>query len=201
MNKFSEGLWRPVFHLVYGGWYDVQVEGREHIPDQGAAIIAPNHVSNNDPPLIGYALPRHVNFMAKEELFRNPLFSLLIRWLGAFPVRRDGVDKIAIRRAMEILKAGLLLGIFPEGSRQEPGHLGEFHDGAASLALRMGVPIIPTAVIGSKSLSRGSATIAFGEPLIISRSKATPAAVNEVNRRLKEAISTLIFRYSGSRQR
>ena len=93
MDKFSEFLWRSAFTIVYGWWFRTKVYGKENVPKEGPVIISPNHKSNNDPPLCGFALPRHVNFMAKEELFRNPISKFVCSWLGAFPVRRGGVDK------------------------------------------------------------------------------------------------------------
>ena len=91
MDKFSECLWRSAFTIVYGWWYGTKVYGKENVPKEGPVIISPNHKSNNDPPLCGFALPRHVNFMAKEELFRNPISKLVCTWLGAFPVDRKSV--------------------------------------------------------------------------------------------------------------
>lgn len=191
MNKFVEGIWRTVFAVVFGGYYQVIVEGRENLPTKGAVIVAPNHMSNNDPPLVGYALPRGVHFMAKEELFRNPFFAFLIRTLGAFPVRRGTVDKLAIRHAMEILKREDVLGMFPEGTRQKPGKLGRFHDGVASMALRTGVPIVPVGVIGSTEMKRGQIVIRIGKPLEVTKAKPTAEAIATVNDRLRESLTYL----------
>ena len=163
MDKFSEFLWRSAFTVVYGWWFRTKVYGKENVPKEGPVIISPNHKSNNDPPLCGFALPRHVNFMAKEELFRNPISKFVCSWLGAFPVRRGGVDKLAIRHAMNLLKDNLMLGIFPEGTRQKGDRLGRFHDGVASMALRTGVPVVPVAIVGSDTMVRGKVAVIIGD--------------------------------------
>lgn len=93
--------------------YGLHVEGRENIPDKGAVIAAANHKSYFDPPLVGIAMEkRRISFMAKSELFRNPLFGRLIRYLGAFPVKRNSADMTAIRRSLAELKKGQVLCIF-----------------------------------------------------------------------------------------
>lgn len=195
MNPFSEWLWRTVFKIIYSWYYGVTIIGREHVPKKGALIIAPNHKSNNDPPICGLALPRHVSFMAKEELFRNPIMRAIITWLGAFPVRRGGVDKIAIRHAMNILKEGRLLGIFPEGTRQRGDKLGRFHDGVASMALRTGIPIIPLALVGTDRMERGKIAAIIGEPMYVEKAKPTEEAIGAVNEELRNRLEALIEGY------
>lgn len=92
--------------------------GRENIPKEGAIIVAPNHKSNFDPPIVGVAFKdRIIHYMAKEELFKNPIFGYILRQFGTFPVKRGSIDRMAIRRAILELKEGNALGIFPEGTR------------------------------------------------------------------------------------
>ena len=97
MNKFSTWLWRTAFWLRYKVGYGLKVYGRDNFPMEGPVIVVPNHLSNNDPPICGYALPRHVHFMAKQELFVNPISRFFCTWLGAFPLNRGAIDKIAIQ--------------------------------------------------------------------------------------------------------
>ena len=104
MNKFSTWLWRTAFWLRYKVGYGLKVYGRDNFPMEGPVIVVPNHLSNNDPPICGYALPRHVHFMAKQELFVNPISRFFCTWLGAFPLNRGAIDKIAIRHALGLLK-------------------------------------------------------------------------------------------------
>src|SRR5690606_28111202 len=109
--------------LAFHGIWRLRVEGREHVPRQGGAILAPNHISNVDPPAVGAAAPRPVYFMAKEELYQMPLLGRILPRLHAFPVRRGTVDRAALRRAEELLRAGELVVIFPEGRESETGQL------------------------------------------------------------------------------
>ena len=103
---------------IFYGFYRMHVEGAEHIPDTGAVIVAPNHKSSFDPPIVGVAIKnRLVHYMAKAELFKNPVFGWVLRKMGAFPVKRGTVDRMAIKQAVRELKNGHVLGIFPEGTR------------------------------------------------------------------------------------
>lgn len=155
-------LFRLLFH-----W---RVSGLENVP-QGGAIIAPNHQSIWDIPLVALALAgRRTYFMAKSELFRNPIFARIIRTLLAFPVRRGAPDRAAIRYAIEILKQGELLTIFPEGTRSKTGELKEAEAGLSLIAARAQVPIVPVGIKGTRQMfSREkflpTVEIHFGEPI------------------------------------
>jgi 1-acyl-sn-glycerol-3-phosphate acyltransferase len=169
-----------MYNLIYGILYipcalilkvfcRLRVEGIENIP-AGGAVIAPNHQSFWDIPLLGIVLPSRVHFMAKEELFRNPLFSRVIRTLKAFPVKRGAPDRTAIRYAVDLLTKGELLVIFPEGTRSKTGQLGEFEPGIGMIAMKAGTPIVPTAIIGTNQIfGKGTffptITLRFGLPL------------------------------------
>lgn len=198
MNTLSTILWRTAFHIAFDWIFKVDVVGRENFPKEGPVIVSPNHLSNNDPPVIGHALPRHVHFMAKAELFKNPFLRIIIKWLGAFPVRRGGVDKLAIRHAMKLLKDNLVLGIFPEGSRQRPGKLGRFHDGVASMALRTGVSVVPVVVIGTHAMRRGHIACVIGKPIAVEKAKATPEAIDAFNAKLKGIMEGMIADYKAT---
>ncbi len=192
MNKYYIYIWQHLFGLVYGPLgYKAKIVGVENMPKEGSLIVAPNHLSNNDPPLMGYALPRVPHFMAKVELFNPPLVGMFLKTLGAFPVHRGKVDKIAIRRAMEILQRGDVLGIFPEGNRQEPGKLGAFHDGVASLALRTGTPILPVGIVGTKVPKRGQVRVTIGKPIYVEKAKPTVDEVARVNEELRKRLEEL----------
>ena len=152
-------------------WFRLRVRGRENIPGEGAAIVAPNHKSFMDAFLIGLSTRRHVRFMAKVEIFRGPLGWLLVR-LGAFPVRRGEADADSLATARAILAKDGLVVMFPEGTRvDDPDALGLPHHGAARLALETGAPIIPTAIVGTHHLWLGPipkprrVRVAFHEPV------------------------------------
>lgn len=199
MNKFSTWLWRTAFWLRYKVGYGLKVYGRDNFPMEGPVIVVPNHLSNNDPPICGYALPRHVHFMAKQELFVNPISRFFCTWLGAFPLNRGAIDKVAIRHALGLLKDNKVLGIFAEGNRQKSGKLGRFHDGAASIALRTGIGITPVAIIGSHNMKKNQVACIIGKQVPVNKAKPTPEAIKEVNDRVKGEIQRMIDSYYENR--
>ena len=142
-----------VFFRLYFRW---EVYGSQHLPPTGGVILASNHVSYLDPPLMGCAVDRPVHFMGKKELFGIPILSRVFRWLYAFPVERNGADRKAIRQALSILNSGEVLGIFPEGTRGDGSALLKPQPGTVLLALRSGAPIVPMAIVGAdKVLPQG----------------------------------------------
>lgn len=131
--------------------FRTRLSGAENIPASGA-IIAGNHVSYLDPILMWCASPRPVHFMAKRELWDSPVIAWMLPRLWGFPVTRGEPDRTAITTATELLKAGELVGVFPEGGRAEEGsdELRAAQGGAAFIALRAGVPIVPVAFVGTE---------------------------------------------------
>ena len=160
----------PKITTVRGGW---RVRGVENVPDEGGALIAANHLSHLDPPVVGSAMPRRTYYFAAAYLFKNPVFGFLIRKCYAFPVRRGAADRAALKAAIELLEAGELLTMFPEGTRSRTGELGEFDLGAALAASRAGVPIVPCAISGTnlalprdgKRITRSNIAVSFAEPI------------------------------------
>lgn len=121
-----------------------RVRGLRHLWRRGGAIVVSNHWALSDPILIALISPRIIHFVAKQELFHNPVARfLLMRGLYAFPVNRKQADMASLRQAMDVLQKGRVFGIFPEGRRSVTGELDELERGAAFLALRCKVPIIP----------------------------------------------------------
>jgi 1-acyl-sn-glycerol-3-phosphate acyltransferase len=163
---------RAVFALLFHTLWPLTIKGSEHVPRKGSAVIIANHVSMVDPFVIGYGAGRRVNFMAKEELFRNKLLGWLIRRLGAFPVDRARRDPASLRTALIVLRSDELLGMFPEGTRSTSGGLLEFRTGALRLASRTRAPIVPAAVIGTeralppkKFIRPARIAVHFGPPI------------------------------------
>jgi 1-acyl-sn-glycerol-3-phosphate acyltransferase len=150
--------WLQLVARVLGGralrwWFRVRIEGAGTVPRAGSAILAMNHESALDIPLVVVATSRTITFMAKRELFRNAFLSWALGTLGAFRVDRDRFDVEAVDTALGVLERGGLLGMYPEGTRS-PGQLLPFLDGAAWLALREGVPLIPCAIVGTHDVER-----------------------------------------------
>jgi 1-acyl-sn-glycerol-3-phosphate acyltransferase len=142
----------PVFRLLFRG----RTGGSGHVPHQGGLVVVANHGSHLDPPLLGHALGRPVAFMAKAELFRVPLLAPIIRACGAYPVSRGAGDREAIRTAGDRLQEGWAVGVFIDGSRQTDGRVHHPQPGAALLAARAGVPLLPVAIVNShRALGRG----------------------------------------------
>ena len=146
----------------------LRVEGAENIPKDGPLVIASNHLSLLDPPVIGTAATRKVHFMAKQELF-VPILGDLYRILGAFPVRRGGADRAAIKHGIDILQSGQVLAIFPEGTRSKTGKLGKAEPGALMMASKAKATITPCCVIGTDYKRQGriwpKVTVRFGKPI------------------------------------
>lgn len=179
-----------------------QVIGREYIPE-GSALIAANHLSSLDPPLIGTAVWKNMYYFAKIELFRNRLIGAFLRSVNAFPVRRGEADRKAWRHSLELLRRGCLLLFFPEGTRSRTGELQPPQPGMARLALSARVSIIPAAIIGSNRLrdvfwGRAKLRVGFAQPINIeeflgdkpneeSVSRLSETVMNEI-RRLKDKL-------------
>ncbi len=128
------------------------VEGMENVPKTGGAILVSNHLNNADPCVIPAVLKRRVITMAKKEMFKWPVISLLFRFIGAFPVDRQGADISALREAQHVVNDGLLLLMFPEGTRSRDRQLHRGFAGTALVAYRTGVPVIPIAITGTETL-------------------------------------------------
>jgi len=129
-----------------------QVVGKENIPQHSSCIVVANHVNLLDSPLLGVSMGRKVYFMAKEELFDSRFIGWLAGQSGAFPVAKGKLDRRAGRRALELLAQGQMLVILPEGKRSEDGNLGPAYPGAALLAGKCRVPIVPVGIIGTSQL-------------------------------------------------
>jgi 1-acyl-sn-glycerol-3-phosphate acyltransferase len=193
-RKISVKLLRMVWDFFFFDIIRLHVEGRENYPKTGAAILTPNHKSDWDPPLVGAAInTRLCRFMAKEELFKPPVFGYIISQLGAFPVRRGQVDQSAFKKAVRVLRDGHLLIIFPEGRRVSRPGLGKFHDGPATLAMLLGVPLVPICIVGSADMpKRNSKTaVLIGKPIAVEKQKPSKEKIQELNEELREAITKL----------
>lgn len=140
--------------------------GLANIPAEGPFIIASNHIHALDPVVIAIIVPRHVSFMAKEELMHSRILAWLVRKMGAFTVKRGKADVQAIRQALKVLGAGEVLGIFPEGTRGKTGEVQSALAGTAMLAARAKAPVVPVALYGSYRFG-GTLHVHVGEPLYI----------------------------------
>ena len=161
--------------LAVGGiartFFRYRVVGAEKVPVNGGLIVACNHISNFDPPLLGVAMPRPVSYMAKKELFAMPVLAWVIPRLNAFPVDRQAGGTAAVRASLRMLKEGRCVGIFPEGGRNVTG-TNEEKAGAAFLAAAAGVPVVPAAIVGTRKLRLFQrVTVTFGDPIRVVRNR------------------------------
>ena len=140
---------RLVCRVVCRAFMRLRTWGLENVPAEGGLIMACNHQSYLDPPLVGCMLERESRFLARSTLFAFPPVGWLIRSVGAMPVGRGESDRTALRRAEAELRAGWLLTLFPEGTRTPDGRVKRLKPGVASLALRAGVPILPAYIHGA----------------------------------------------------
>jgi len=129
-----------------------KVIGRENVPREGGCILAPNHRSNLDPPLVGSTLTRQVYFLAKKELFTVPVLGWLIKRTNALPIKRGAIDRAAVKSCIDALHDGHLLTVFPEGTRSKTEQFLSPKPGIGVIARKAGVPIVPVYVEGSTDL-------------------------------------------------
>lgn len=145
--------------------YNITYKGMENIPEKGGFIVAANHISFSDPAVIIAAFPHTIHFMAKSELFENPALSLAVRNLNAFPVRRGFSDRKALVYAIEVIQAGGVLGIFPEGRRVRSAVPESAKTGVAFIAKKTGADILPVSlyVDPNEDVMRPKITVTFGK--------------------------------------
>ncbi len=181
-----------LFRLRYG----FAVTGQQHVPRRGPFILAANHVSFLDPPVVGTACPRRVYFMARADLFQRPLLRLFLRSVNVIPLRRGEADVTALREALAHLRAGKPVAIFPEGTRQLSGRLGVAKRGVGVLADLAGVPIVPAYIRGTHEalppeavqLRPAKIQVAFGPPISYTAT-SVPRDRGERRRALAEAVT------------
>ena len=164
------GFLRFVFRLIFYILFRARVYGRENIPAEGAVILAANHASNIDPPLMASLIDRPVSYMAKIELFENPIFGAAIRRCHAFPVKRGESDRGAIKAAVTVLKEERVLGLFPEGTRSKTGELQKAEAGVALIAAMTGAPTVPVAILNTHRIFANGGLlpqlrIMYGQPI------------------------------------
>jgi len=176
----------------------MELIGAENWPVMGPAIIASNHASNLDPPLLCLSYPGYICWMGKAEIMTAPVIGWYLRKVGAFMVHRGEADRAAIRRARELLDQGYIIGMFPEGTRQRQGRLGEAQAGVGMLALTPGVPVIPVRLRGHDQIVRNGRphrpkiTVTVGKPIDLDiTGMSRGRAYHEASRRIMAAIGEL----------
>ncbi len=176
MTGFLRGLMRFMTRVYLVGLF--RVEGRENVPLSGGLIVCGNHFATLDPPMVPAFLPRPDSWsMAKSEYFRKARMRWLFKAYQAFPVVRHTADRVAIRRSFDLLKAGQVLVIYPEGTRVESGVLSKPEPGAGFIAQKSGCPVLPVAITGTRECMpkgkfwprRVPVLVRFGKPFQIAQ--------------------------------
>ena len=184
------------------GYWRLTITGRENIPTTGPFVLAPVHLSFIDFSLTSSITKRRMRYMGKDSLWKVSLFGKFISALGAYPVHRGGADREALRRTVEVLQGGEPVVIFPEGTRQAGPKVQDLFEGAAYVASKVGVPIVPVGIGGSElALQKGKklprpvkVTVVVGEPI-------SPAAPSEGGRTSRRAVHELTLRLRDEIQR
>ena len=182
----------------------LSVEGEERVPRAGSFVLAPVHRSFADFALVSSVTRRPLRFMAKDSLWGNRVLGWVLDRLGAFPVHRGTVDRQALRSSIELLDAGQPLVIFPEGTRRTGPVVDDLFEGAAYVAVRSGVPIVPVGIGGSermmqkgKKLPRPTRVhIVVGEPIAVpgDGGRTSRSAVHKLTIELQEQVQQLFDR-------
>lgn len=169
-RSFIQILVCKYFYMIrYKFVYRLKVEGLENVPKDNEYIVCPNHLSTLDPPLVCAVLPRRISFMAKKELFDIRFLRWWLDWLGAFAVNRESLGPSTIKTVMNIKKSEWVFGIFPQGTRGEPGIISGVTKGFAGLAKITKCAVLPVGIIGTNEVKRlpfsGQITVKIGKPI------------------------------------
>lgn len=197
-------LWKATWSfgwLIYPLFFKYRIEGETNLPDTGGVVLASNHNYGIDFIILGGTARRQVYFMAKAEAFRvNPLLSSFLWNTGVFPVEREKRDIGALRTAVQIVRDGNILGMFPEGTRSRDGQLQRGKTGTARIAMAAQAPVVPAAVIGSarvfdgwwKPRPRPDVTVRYGPPLTWDSEEKGEEASIEFTEQIMLAIASLL---------
>lgn len=180
----------PLFTRVFA---PAAAYGVDRIPRDGGAVVAANHFSGIDHPLIGLLSPRPLYFLAKAELLEIPAVGALLSALGVFGVRRGEGDREAVRRAREIVRDGGLVCVHVEGTRQRFGHPGPLHPGGLMIAMQEGVPVIPLGLdtFHWSPRNRRKCAVVWGEPMRVDDLPRNRKGYAEAGNRVGEEIVRL----------
>lgn len=180
------------FRLMYATYFRWRVYNSERVPLTGSVILAANHMSYLDPPLVGSALSRPINYMARESLFRFPVVNQVLRSWNAVPVDRDGGGARGLKNILDRLRAGGGIILFPEGTRSRDGKLQPARSGIGLIVAKTDAPVVPVRVFGSfeawgrdKIFPRPHRVmVKYGQPMRFEKLRAEAATCDKV--RLKQ---------------
>jgi 1-acyl-sn-glycerol-3-phosphate acyltransferase len=189
---------RAILTVIFKVFNRLEVIGYQNVPEKGGFIVAANHVSYLDPPVIGVALKRQPIFIAKEGLFRVPLIGIFVKFFS-FPLNRDKPQPSVIKEAVSRLKRGEVVVVFPEGGRSADGSLLGPKRGVAMIAAMSAVPVVPVLIegtdsalpVGAKFLRPAKIKVIFGNYLMIEKKETGRHFQERVSREVMERIREL----------
>jgi 1-acyl-sn-glycerol-3-phosphate acyltransferase len=201
-SRFFYSLVRLIVRVFSRIYFRLQVHGRENIPNSGAFILAPVHRSNVDTPIASLVTKRRLRFMGKDSLWKVKPIGAVLSALGGFPVTRGTADLEALKRCLSVLSLGEPLVMFPEGTRQSGPKIHPLFDGAAYLAIKSGVPIVPVGFggtegvmpKGSKKILPKKCSIVVGKPIFPPKSdtgRLPRTATTDLTKDLEVALQTV----------
>ena len=171
------GFFHYLAGIIYRMWFRGEVVGTENFPREGPFLIASNHASHLDPPLVGSQIPRQMRFFARKSLWNNAVIGWWLSKVETIPVERDSGDVGAIKRVLQALKENRVVVLFPEGTRSPDGRLQKPKAGVGLMACKTGVPVVPCRVYGSfAAFGKGSAIPRFGTPVTVVFGRPIPAS-------------------------
>lgn len=162
-HAFKWSIVSPVLHA----YFRVQINGAQNVPHTGPLVVVSNHASYFDPLIVSSCVRRPVAYMAKEELFRVPVLAQAIKLYGAYPVSRGTADRAAIRSALECLDNGWAVGVFMSGTRTPDGRITDPKKGAALLAAKAKVPLLPVCLSGTEKILQSGSAIPRAVPITV----------------------------------
>ncbi|MEW6214032.1 MAG: lysophospholipid acyltransferase family protein [Nitrospirota bacterium] len=200
-SRLSNGVYwflKVIFYTFLKVFNRLEVIGSENVPEKGGVIVAANHVSYLDPPIIGVALRRQATYMAKQGLFKVPLLGTFVK-LFSFPVNRDRPQLSTIREAINRLKNGGLIVLFPEGARSVDGSLLDAKRGIGMIAAMSRMPVVPALIegtekalpVGAKFLRPSKIKVIFGKPLKVEEKETGKYFQERICKEIMEAIKNL----------
>jgi 1-acyl-sn-glycerol-3-phosphate acyltransferase len=181
--------------LAFQSLTEWKVQGKENVPPSGPLLVIANHLNNADPPLVAISVPRKTYFMAKEELFRNPVIRSIIQNYGAFPINRNKIDLSSLRNSRKVLDDGLALVMFPEGMRSVNPGMNRAYPGSAIIAIQNEATVLPVAITGTEKLvgktwwlRRHKILVTIGKPFVL------PANGKAGKQEVKELADSMMYR-------
>lgn len=183
---------RLLLRIIFAVFYRVEIKGLQNVPAEGPALLCANHLGELDMFFIGYRLKRLIRWVAKAELFKNPLLGAVITWLGAIPIKRGKTDVSSAKNIFRLLREGHIVGIFPEGTRTRGKDLSKIKVKPAFVkyAIESEVPILPVGIKGQyRPFSRIRVT--FGKPYYLNANKEQIYSKDEIEQYSKIVMKSI----------